>query len=463
MVRAVANEKSERVAMPPDLLQFSDRQVPRYTSYPTAVQFVDDVGGLTYAQWLSELAADTLVSIYLHVPFCTELCLYCGCHTTVVHKYTPVAAYADLLEHEISLVGGHLGSRRRVVHIHWGGGTPTILLPRDFARVMDALRRAFSVASDCEIAIEIDPRTLTAEAVFALKDAGVTRASVGVQDFEPRVQRAVGRVQSFEQTARAVDWLHDAGIFNVNLDLMYGLPYQTAETVAATARRSLALQPNRIALFGYAHVPWMKRHQKLLPEAALPGAIERFAQSQAAAAVLQQADFQPIGLDHFARPDNLLARRQGEKRLHRNFQGYTTDDAAALIGLGTSAIGTMPQGYVQNASSTVAYRNAIQSGNLATVRGRTLTDEDRLRRDIIEQLMCNLEVDLAGTAAARKRSLDDFATELSKIDVLAQHGLVHRHDGTITVAEDARLLLRTICAVFDAYLSNQEARYSRAV
>jgi oxygen-independent coproporphyrinogen III oxidase len=449
--------------MPADLLQFSDRQVPRYTSYPTAVQFGDDVGGSTYAEWLSELPADALVSIYLHVPFCAELCLYCGCHTSVARTYSPVAAYADLLEREISLVGRHLHARNRAVHMHWGGGTPTMLRPRDFARLTEALRRAFAVENDCEIAIEIDPRTLTHETVFALKDGGVTRASVGVQDFEPRVQKAVGREQSFQHTARAVDWLRDAGIVNINLDLMYGLPYQTAETVATTARRALALDPDRIALFGYAHVPWMKRHQSLLPEAALPGAVERLAQSSAAAAVLKQAGLQAIGLDHFARPDDLLARRQREKRLHRNFQGYTTDEAAALIGLGTSAIGTMPQGYVQNAARTVAYRDAIRSGRLATVRGRALTDEDRLRRDIIEQLMCNLEVDLAGTAAARNRSLDDFAAELSEIDVLAQHGLVDRHNGTITVAENARPLLRTICAVFDAYSPNQEARYSRAV
>jgi oxygen-independent coproporphyrinogen III oxidase len=462
-MQPIENRQGSANAMPANLLQLFDRRVPRYTSYPTAVQFVDEVGGSTYAEWLAALPVEVPLSIYLHVPFCTELCLYCGCHTTVAHNYSPVAAYADLLEREISLIGRHLDGRRRVVHIHWGGGTPTMLLPRDFARLMDALRRTFFVASDCEIAIEIDPRTLTHEAVLALKEGGVTRASVGVQDFEPQVQMAVGRVQSFEQTSRAVGWLRDAEIVNINFDLMYGLPYQTAETVAATARRALGLDPDRIALFGYAHVPWMKRHQRLLPEAALPGAIERFAQSQAAADVLKQADFQPIGLDHFARLDDLLAQRQREKRLHRNFQGYTTDKAAALIGLGTSAIGTMPQGHVQNASSTVAYRQAIQSGRLATVRGRALTEEDRLRRDIIEQLMCNLEVDLAGMAAARNRSLDDFATELAEIDVLAQHGLVHRHDGTISVAKGARPLLRTICAVFDAYLSNQEVRYSRAV
>ena len=449
--------------MPPDLLQFLDRRIPRYTSYPTAVQFVGEVGGSTYAGWLSALPADSVLSIYLHVPFCTELCLYCGCHTTVVRKYAPVAAYADLIESEIALVGRQLGDRRRVVHMHWGGGTPTVLLPRDFARLTEALRRTFSIARDCETAVEIDPRTLTCETVFALKEAGVTRASIGVQDLEPGVQKAVGRVQSFKQTARAVDWLRDAGIANINLDLMYGLPYQTVETVAATVQRSLALDPDRIALFGYAHVPWMKRHQKLLPEQALPGAIERFAQSQAAAVAAQQAGFRPIGLDHFAKPDDLLARRQQQKRLHRNFQGYTTDEAAALIGFGTSAIGVLPQGYVQNAPSTVAYRDAIQRGCLATVRGRALTEEDRLRRDIIEQLMCNLEVDLAGMAAAWNRSLNDFATELSEIDALAERGLVHRSDGKITVAEDARPLVRSICAVFDAYLSNQETRYSRAV
>ena len=240
-------------------------------------------------------------------------------------------------------------------------------------------------------------------------------------------------------------------------------PIQTVETVTATVRRSLALDADRVALFGYAHVPWMKRHQRLLPEEALPGTFDRLAQSRAAAAVLKQAGFQSIGLDHFAKPDDLLARRHREKRLHRNFQGYTDDQAAALIGIGTSAIGMMPQGYVQNASSTVAYRDAIQGGRLATARGRALTEDDRLRRDIIEQLMCNLEVDLAGTAAAWNRSLDDFATELSEIDALAIRGLVHRSDGRITVAEDARTLVRTICAVFDAYLSDEETRYSRAV
>jgi oxygen-independent coproporphyrinogen III oxidase len=449
-------------SMSANLMQFWNQRIPRYTSYPTAVQFGAEVDGLAYAQWLAALP-DLPVSLYLHVPFCAELCLYCGCHTTVVRQYGPVADYVDLLEHEIALVGRHLGYRRKAVNIHWGGGTPTMLSPADFARLTRALHKAFVISPACEIAIEIDPRTLTREHISALADSGVTRASLGVQDFDDKVQRTVGRIQSFEQTAQAAAWLRSAGIVNINLDLMYGLPCQTTETVAATARRALTLDPDRIALFGYAHVPWMKRHQKLLPEEMLPGASERFAQTQVAAGVFQAADFQPIGLDHFAKRDDLLACRQREKRLHRNFQGYTTDEAGALIGFGTSAIGALPQGYVQNASSTVAYRNAIRAGRPATARGRVLTDEDRLRREIIEQLMCNLEVDVAAVAAARDRTIDDFATELGKIDALAEHGLVRRSDAKIAIPEDARPLVRTVCAVFDAYLSGEETRYSRAM
>jgi len=276
------------------------------------------------------------------------------------------------------------------------------------------------------------------------------------------VQRAVRRVQSFEETARAADSLREAGIGSVNLDLMYGLPYQTVATVTATARRALALEADRIALFGYAHVPWMKRHQRLIPEQALPGSGERFAQSRAAAEVLIGAGYQPIGLDHFARSGDLLARRQREGRLRRNFQGYTTDEAQTLIGFGTSAIGALPDGYVQNAPGTVAYRDAIAAGRPATVRGCALTEEDRLRRDIIERLMCDLRADVAEICAAHDRSADDFAAELSALDDLADDGLVQRAGSKISVPERARPFIRTVCAVFDAYLSGGETRFSRA-
>jgi oxygen-independent coproporphyrinogen-3 oxidase len=450
------------VADPP-LLSVLDRRLPRYTSYPTAVEFRPDIDRAVYARWLESLPARDEVSLYLHVPFCAELCLYCACHTTVVRRYGPVEAYVELLLREIALVGRHLGVRRRAVHLHWGGGTPTMLAAADFQRVMRALRQLAKIGPDCEVAIEIDPRTLQRELVPVLADAGVTRASLGVQDFDVRVQRAVRRMQSYDQTARAADWLRSSGIANINLDLMYGLPFQTVESVAATARQAAALHPDRVALFGYAHVPWMKKHQRLLPEHALPDANERLAQASAAAAVLGSAGYQPIGLDHFAKASDLLVTRQREKRLHRNFQGYTTDEASTLIGFGTSAIGMLPQGYVQNAASTVAYRDAIASGALATVRGRALTAEDRLRRAVIERLMCDLEVDLAGVAEAHGRRLDDFAPELAKLALFAEHGLVTVSAGTIAVARHARPYVRNVCAVFDAYLTADAARFSRAL
>ncbi|MGP0094240.1 MAG: oxygen-independent coproporphyrinogen III oxidase [Xanthobacteraceae bacterium] len=444
-----------------DWLKYLDRRIPRYTSYPTAVQFGPEIGGGAYEHWLATLPAEAPVSIYIHVPFCAELCLYCGCHTTVARRYAPVADYVDLLEREIALVG-RIAGRRRAVQIHWGGGTPTMLAPQDFMRVMAVVHANFSVAPHAELAIEIDPRTLTGEHVAALADAGITRASLGVQDFEDRVQRAVRRLQSFDQTARAADWLREAGVGSINLDLMYGLPYQTVTTVTATARRALAIEPDRIALFGYAHVPWMKRHQQLIPEQALPGSSERFAQSRAAAEVLIGAGYQPIGLDHFARDGDLLAHRQREGRLRRNFQGYTTDAAQALIGFGTSAIGALPNGYVQNAPGTVAYRDAIAAGRPATVRGYALTDEDRLRRDIIERLMCDLCADLAEICAAHNRSANDFVAELSALDALADDGLVQRAGSKISVPERARPLIRTVCAVFDAYSLNDQTHFSRA-
>jgi len=442
-------------------MKYLDRRIPRYTSYPTAMQFSSEVNARTYECWLGAVPATAPISIYIHVPFCAVLCLYCGCHTTVARRYRPIEAYVNFLKQEIDLVSGILGVRN-ASHLHWGGGTPTTLSPQDFIEVMAAVRKNFILSPQAELAIEIDPRTLTRGHVSTLADAGITRASLGVQDFEERVQRAIGRVQSFEQTARAVEWLRNAGFTSINLDLMYGLPYQTVATVAATAQRALALDPDRIALFGYAHVPWMKRHQQLIPTDALPGGADRFAQNRAAAEVLTRADYRPIGLDHFAKSNDPLAQREHEGRLHRNFQGYTTDETSVLIGLGPSAISSLPNGYVQNAPNMVVYRTAIASGHFATGRGCALTKEDRIRRNIIERLMCDLYVDLNEICAAYNTNPDNFAVELSKLDELANDGIVERTGGRITVPEHARPFVRTVCTVFDAYLANDQARFSHA-
>jgi oxygen-independent coproporphyrinogen-3 oxidase len=444
-----------------NLLKYLDRRLPRYTSYPTAVQFGPAIDAAAYERWLTALPVDAPVSLYLHVPFCAELCLYCGCHTTVARRHAPVAAYAELLEREIDLIGARLAGQS-VTHIHFGGGTPTMLQPNELMRIMAALQARFRITHATEIAIEIDPRSPTREHIAALADMGVSRASLGVQDFDPRVQEAIGRQQSVEQTARAADRLREAGIIHINLDLMYGLPHQTAATVTDTAERALTLHPDRIALFGYAHVPWMKRHQKLIPEETLPGSQERFAQSSAAAELFVGSGYQHIGLDHFARADDLLAERQREGKLHRNFQGYTTDETANLIGFGPSAISSLPGGYVQNTPQVVGYRDAIMAGRPATVRGCAVTTEDRLRGHIIERLMCDLRVDLADVCQAHGASAERFAAELSALDELARDGLVMRNGSEITVPQGARAFVRSVCAVFDQYQPQQETRYSRA-
>jgi oxygen-independent coproporphyrinogen-3 oxidase len=444
--------------MTPELIARYDQRVPRYTSYPTAPHFKPDISAETYAGWLAELSPATALSLYLHVPFCAELCLYCGCNTTVARSYKAVASYVELLEQEIERAARHLPHRMAVSHIHWGGGTPTILSASDLKRVMDKLDRDFDIRADAEVAVEIDPRTLTRDHVEVLAASGLNRASLGVQDFDPKVQETIKRVQSFEQTAKVAAWLRHAGVTGLNLDLMYGLPYQTTESVIRSVELALELDPDRIALFGYAYVPWMKRHQALLPEEALPDAIQRVEQSTAAAAALFKAGYVQIGIDHFAKPTDALVMRQREGRLHRNFQGYTTDEATALIGFGTSAIGSLPQGYVQNAPTTVGYREAITNGRLATTRGVALTEDDRLRRSIIERLMCDFSINLGDVA-----SKADFTPELAQIDELARNGLVRRKGFSIEIPEESRLLVRNVCAVFDRHFEAGATRHSRAV
>lgn len=441
----------------------SDQRIPRYTSYPTAPHFTPDIDSETYAAWLVELPSEETLSLYLHIPFCAELCLYCGCHTTVARRYAPIAAYVELIKSEIDLVSRHLGEGRPVAHIHWGGGTPTIVSPQHLLDIMQVIRDKFDVRDDAEIAIEIDPRTLTFEHVAALAEMGINRASVGVQDFDETVQRTVNRIQSYDETATTIAWLRDAGISNINLDLMYGLPHQTVGSVLSSIDQALKLKPDRIALFGYAHVPWMKRHQALLSDENLPDAADRINQMDAAREAICQVGYVPIGLDHFALPDDRAVLAQKSGHLRRNFQGYTTDGASTLIGFGTSSIGSLPQGYVQNASKTLAYRSAIMGDEFATVRGTPLTAEDRLRRDVIERLMCDLSVDLEAIAFSHGRELTGFASEIEAVDALARDGLVKRNGFRIIIPEEARAYVRMVCAVFDQYLLSGAQKYSRAV
>jgi oxygen-independent coproporphyrinogen III oxidase len=437
-------------------------RVPRYTSYPTAPHFHAGVDARAYRTWLSELDPAQPLSLYLHVPFCDTLCWFCGCHTKVVNSYSPLAGYLELLKGEIGLVADALGARRRVTHIHWGGGSPTMVRAEDLVRIGRLLRERFDVAPDAEIAIEIDPRGFTPASADALAAIGVTRASIGVQDFDPKVQRAINRIQDFDTTAHCVAMLRERDIAKLSIDLIYGLAYQTTEGLLNTIDAALRLDPDRLAIFGYAHVPGFKKHQNLIPEAALPGLAERFAQAEAAHARLIAAGYQPIGLDHFAKPDDPMAMAAREGRLARNFQGYTTDTAPALIGLGASAIGSLPQGYVQNHAEVPAYRKAILAGELATARGVALTDEDRIRREVIARLMCDLHVDLAAVAARYGRSAAMFADALAALQRLAQDGIVERDGTHVRVKDEWRAAVRVVCAAFDSYLG-VAGRHSVAV
>ena len=438
-------------------LALAERNVPRYTSYPTAPHFSAAVGPDIYAGWLQALPREASLSLYIHVPFCTELCHYCGCNTRAVRKREPVDAYAERLIDEISLLTALRG--RKLTHLHWGGGTPSILGPQWLETVSARLASLFDLSSLKEHAIELDPRRVDKALLRALKLIGVNRASLGVQDASPHVQQLIGRVQPFELVERAAEGLRDAGIENLNIDLMYGLPGQGTREVARSAELSAALNPQRLALFGYAHVPWFKIHQRLMPEGELPGVEARLEQAEVAAETLQSFGYQLIGLDHFALPGDELAIAAAEHRLHRNFQGYTVDDADALIGLGASAIGKLPQGFVQNAPDLGGYTRSVADGRFPIVKGLTLSDDDRQRAAIIERLMCDLAVDLDtmdGGAAA-------FVNELAALKPLAEQGLVTLDGARVSVTDRGRPYIRITAAAFDAYLNSSQKRHSVAV
>jgi oxygen-independent coproporphyrinogen-3 oxidase len=447
----------------PALVAKYDTRVPRYTSYPTAPHFHAGIGAEAYLDWLSQVPAEAGLSLYLHIPFCDSLCWFCGCHTKVVRRYHPVELYLEALRREIDVVAEALHGRGIVHHTQWGGGTPTILEADDLEALARYLKDRFRFAPEAEFAVEIDPREMTADRAAALARGGVNRASLGVQDVNPDTQRAINRWQPVEVTQQVVDWLREAGIEALNIDLMYGLPHQTTARVVATVEATLALEPRRIALFGYAHVPWMKRHQRLIDEAQLADASQRLEQLTAAGERLEQAGYVAIGLDHFARPDDTLALALGEGRLHRNFQGYTTDPATTLLGFGASAIGGLAQGYVQNEVDINAYREAARSGVLPVVRGIEISDEDRLRRAIIERLMCDMGVDLEAVCARFGQSAERFAPELARLEAMARDGIVSIEGARVTLPAHARPLLRTVCAVFDQYLEASETRHARAV
>lgn len=450
--------------MKPEILaRYADRPLPRYTSYPTAPHFGAGVDASVYREWLANLPAGEAVSLYLHVPFCRSMCWYCGCHTTITARDEPIARYLDALRREIGLVADSIPGRLAAGHVHFGGGTPTLMKPEQFVASMEALRARFGFDARSEVAIEIDPRTLEPEMIRALAAGGVTRASLGVQSFDPIVQRAINRVQTYEQTRVATEGLRAAGIGGINFDVIYGLPHQSVASCLETVKQAVSLAPDRFAVFGYAHVPGFKLHQRKIDEAALPDGAARHEQAEAIAAALVDAGYVRIGLDHFARPGDALARAFADGTLRRNFQGYTTDACETLIGFGASSIGRLPQGYVQNAVLIGEYVHRIGEGRLATGKGRAFAPEDRLRAAVIERIMCDHRVDLGQVCAPFDADPDRLIGEAAVLDELVADGIARRDGRVIALTDEARPLVRVLAAAFDQYLGQGPVRHSRAV
>ncbi|WP_085902342.1 oxygen-independent coproporphyrinogen III oxidase [Kiloniella majae] len=449
--------------MKTEIIQKYDKGVPRYTSYPTAHLFKPDFEDSTYVDWLQAIPKEMPLSLYSHIPYCDSLCWFCGCHTKITQKYKPIKEYMGSLQKEILMTATAMGRGRPVNHMHFGGGSPTILEPEDVKELFQTFNDAFSFTGDAEIAVEIDPRDISQEAIRAWAQGGVNRASLGVQDVQDKVQRAINRIQPIEQTAKVAKWLHEEGVHGINMDLMYGLPYQTVESVLETIRQVMTMAPERIALFGYAHIPSLKPHQRLIPEEVLPDFNERFEQQEAAAELLQSYGFVRIGLDHFAKPDDPMAVAFKNGTLRRNFQGYTTDKADAMIGFGASSIGALPSGFVQNIVAIRNYRAAIDSGNFAVAKSIPFKGQDKLRAAIIEQLMCYHEVDLNDICDSFQSSIDEFDYEIRALKSFIDDKVARYQGGVISVEHDARALVRSVCALFDEYHGSREMTYSQAV
>jgi oxygen-independent coproporphyrinogen-3 oxidase len=436
---------------------------PRYTSYPTAPHFHPGVTAGIYQDWLEALEPGAIVSLYVHVPFCDRLCWFCACNTKQVRQYAPLARYLEALHAEIEAVASATDGKVCVAAVHYGGGSPTMLEPGDMIALDEHLRQGFRLLPDAEIAVEIDANDMDEARFDALAAIGMSRASLGVQDFDPKVQEAINRKQSFEDTRAVVEAVRMRGARSVNLDLLYGLPHQTEGSVASTAEQALTLAPDRLALFGYAHVPWMKKHQTMIDEAVLPGPVERFRQYARAASLISQAGYDAVGLDHFAKPSDEMAVASRDGWLRRNFQGYTCDRADALIGLGASSVSQLPQGYAQNTPAAADYERRVSSGELATVRGFELTTADRARSWAIERLMCDLffsRCELLERFGEAARPIIDEADCLAASD---SDGLFERRGNCYAMTERGRPFVRSIAATFDRYLETGAGRHSAAV
>ncbi|WP_372837654.1 oxygen-independent coproporphyrinogen III oxidase [Phaeovulum sp.] len=427
-----------------------DARVPRYTSYPTAPHFSDAVGPKEFAAWIEAIPAGSSISLYMHVPFCRTLCWFCACRTQGTQSDDPVRAYAEVLLAELKMLKERLAPGVTLSRLHWGGGTPTLMPADMIRRIAGAVFEAVPMGEDAEFSVEIDPNEIDDARMDALAEAGLNRASIGVQDFDPEIQKVIGREQSYELTAAAAAMIRARGVASLNADILYGLPHQTEERISESVNKLLSLAPDRVALYGYAHVPWMARRQVMIPTEHLPTPQERLHLFETARQLFLGAGYDEIGIDHFARPTDGLAKALKAGQLKRNFQGYTDDQAPVLVGLGASSISRFPQGFAQNAPATSAHTQAIRDKRFSTVRGHVFTAEDRLRSRMIEALMCDFRIDRAeilGAFEVTPERLADMFAATQKVF----GDMVEVSDAGLFIPEAGRPLTRMIARSFDAY------------
>jgi oxygen-independent coproporphyrinogen-3 oxidase len=451
------------------LLRKYDRPGPRYTSYPTAVEFNESFDAAAYASRLESAAklADDPLSLYVHLPFCEVRCSYCGCMVIITQKREVAVRYLDYLEREIAMLARALGDRRRVVQHHWGGGTPTYLTVAQIRRLHDVIARSFNLDPDAERAIEIDPRVTTREQLVLLRSLGFNRLSMGVQDFTSEVQEAINRHQTEAQTRDLYRYARDIGFDSINVDLIYGLPRQGLDSFQRTLDSVVDMRPDRIAVYSYAHVPWLRPHQKQIDASTLPGAELKFELFGAAVETFLGSGYAQIGMDHFALPGDELAVAANERRLHRNFMGYTTRPAPDMLGVGVSAIGDVRGAFAQNHKKLPAYYAAIDAGRFPIERGYALSDDDLVRRYVIKELMCNFHV---STERVQEQFGIDFnryfAAELPELARPVDDGFLRVTAKGLDITARGRLFVRNICMTFDKYLpSHQNGRpvFSRTI
>lgn len=439
---------------------------PRYTSYPPANRFKP---GLTEEAILERLraegGAERDLSLYVHLPFCQTLCWYCGCNTVITKKQSRSATYIEYLEKELRLMSDHVNPERKAAQIHFGGGTPTFLTPEEIRTTGELLRSHFKIAPDVEAGVEIDPRRLTFGHIAALRDAGMNRVSLGVQDFDPRVQLAVNRVQPFERTREVVEWIRSAGFRSLSVDLIYGLPFQTADSFHKTLDLTLSLNPDRLALFSYAHVPWIKPAQRLLKAETMPDAETKLGILKLGVETLTREGYAYIGMDHFAKRGDELEIAQREGKLQRNFQGYSTRAGTDIYGFGVSSISQARDMYWQNEKELGRYYARLDEGRLPVANGYVLTGEDRIRRETIMRLMCDMKLEFGPMSERLGLNFAEyFERELSAVKALETDGLVRSLAGGIEVTDLGRLLIRNVAMCFDGYpASKTEGVYSRTI